>query len=1543
MRQWFIDWDAESWGSTDEFDDAPFSPDDRAAVCEPPSGAAVSFLVSYLPSFSSLSTMFINIFRVFLLVAWWPFRITWKTLEILCHIIDALYDLIRFSLQRIRKLFVVLIFGMFFSVFLAPNFVYSIHSGNDYRDESLDLPDSYVRIFAVMVSYFWTGLITMIAYIVQAVSRRLSSNFSAFFIEFHNYPLLEDLSFRVFSVEEEVRESMRSACRVVRRVLDSGASTNLIANLLPGDKLMGEKTIRLALGKFESSTTTLFNDVYSSGVDEELISMGKFCYAGGKVDWHEERCSIFAPDTSGNLQFWFDLEIEKFCPVLTEQQALAIRRFQRTFSQKDNYLLKKTATVSDPIPTSVLIFHEYSPSFEHFYDRGDFSVEAMDFMSTRDPAEIFDGWKQSATPNQFLLFLATLARGAFERGGDLSHGSTNPFEAEKEDAIARNFSFFRQESLGAVNIQNRKSPQKKTSFKDKRDFYEKLGSSWCIFGDVHFSSHTSFDGCKYIWCYHCSRFVKETKTIQVVEITFPVEASTAESACKGLRFCLEQLGEWAERVEGRKTFFFESETENVCDSEEFQSFLLSLKGSHHMSVPYRHPGKEATVRNCLERTRAQLNTSNLPITAWSSITRAITQSKVHEAKLLTEVYKNKTFDKGYLPEYVGRICNVGSVHLPGATRSLNSKVVPAILLDSAARNRVHVIHATGTALGYRYTQVEYDNVEITDTWAFGKEMHDLKIRRYMQHPFESKLVAKPNKVLPRKLSCKRCIRLDGKPDIGPDAESGQRQRGHTCDQGCNYQCMDCFSQDIEFSVDPNPTDPFSKLFFDPDVGNIERFCSHSEPSGENILHFGRAVQDIENDGLAHFRFLTQHFKENPRLKDILLPHKGQQSTAEEAATYLFLSSVSTRDGVKRAVNSRRAQREKQHGRQHTQCPITNRDRKVGEHFYAVVVANSVVQKAEGKELASWLEGADQEIGNLVKRGVLQLVHASELDRLQPGTFEVIPSLCVWSLKADGTHKARLVACGNFQTLPDNEGITGNFAGTTSLSAWRSCLTIFVQARGSAACLDVKEAFTQSSEDGERLKQTFLRLPSQWKRRLLPHFLYSQGVTHETFADYVLAVLKSIYGESSAPKRWKETFSKLLRSLGFSESEYEEGLFFRVNTQGVLSVVSTYVDDVWIFSLCEDEMAEIVSQISEAVTCTLAKILCGAPAWFHEKHDDLTEAQKKILKAFEFPKHKTWQVAKEDNRIQYVGIDIYFKDDDLILDSQEFIEKSVEKLMDKNVITEVKDIYSLKSEEFNHLRLFQDVPENPLLTPEERTHLRAGVNTLAYCGLSTCYYLQAPLGSVARGQSNGRRRHLQALQTLISYAYHKRNLHLCIPVPTWLPKVRNVSGLRIISETDWDSSLGNTNAALGVDAHARHGFVAKLGLHENALGVVWARSSLQTTISMSTCESELTACSYCSRNILGLINVLTEVFPGAEILVPRLRGDNAAANLIAANQAGLRSHRHLSLAQIWVRTLTREGRVKIYSVGTKENTSDLLTKVTTENVTTHLLHLLNYKT
>ena len=82
--------------------------------------------------------------------------------------------------------------------------------------------------------------------------------------------------------------------------------------------------------------------------------------------------------------------------------------------------------------------------------------------------------------------------------------------------------------------------------------------------------------------------------------------------------------------------------------------------------------------------------------------------------------------------------------------------------------------------------------------------------------------------------------------------------------------------------------------------------------------------------------------------------------------------------------------------------------------------------------------------------------------------------------------------------------------------------------------------------------------------------------------------------------------------------------------------------------------------------------------------------------------------------------------------------------------------------------------------------------------------------------------------------------------------------------------------------------------------------------------------------------------GAELQVPIMCGDNQSANRIGASQAGLRNHRHLRLPDLWVRNLTRDGQVKIYDVRSKLNTSDLLTKVLSDQEMIKLLHLLNMK-
>ena len=124
----------------------------------------------------------------------------------------------------------------------------------------------------------------------------------------------------------------------------------------------------------------------------------------------------------------------------------------------------------------------------------------------------------------------------------------------------------------------------------------------------------------------------------------------------------------------------------------------------------------------------------------------------------------------------------------------------------------------------------------------------------------------------------------------------------------------------------------------------------------------------------------------------------------------------------------------------------------------------------------------------------------------------------------------------------------------------------------------------------------MRLPSQWKKKVLPHALFSKGVTESNFSTWLLEILKSIYGQVDASKLWKETLTRVLERIGFKESPYEEGLYFRIRNE-VLTIVSTYVDDVWCFSLSDEEVIEVLAAVAEELACTPAQMLCGAPRWF----------------------------------------------------------------------------------------------------------------------------------------------------------------------------------------------------------------------------------------------------------------------------------------------------------------------------------------------------------
>ena len=115
--------------------------------------------------------------------------------------------------------------------------------------------------------------------------------------------------------------------------------------------------------------------------------------------------------------------------------------------------------------------------------------------------------------------------------------------------------------------------------------------------------------------------------------------------------------------------------------------------------------------------------------------------------------------------------------------------------------------------------------------------------------------------------------------------------------------------------------------------------------------------------------------------------------------------------------------------------------------------------------------------------------------------------------------------------------------------------------------------------------------------------------------------------------------------------------------------------------------------------------------------------------------------------------------------------------------------------------------------------------------------------------------------------------------------------------------------------------------------------MQTTISVSTAEAELTSVSYAAKGLAGLNNLLESV----GILTGRMRlfGDNVAALLVGSCESSIRNLRHLKLPELWVRELTRRGELALDYIRSNENTSDLLTKVLNQATLSRHLSKLSY--
>jgi len=160
-----------------------------------------------------------------------------------------------------------------------------------------------------------------------------------------------------------------------------------------------------------------------------------------------------------------------------------------------------------------------------------------------------------------------------------------------------------------------------------------------------------------------------------------------------------------------------------------------------------------------------------------------------------------------------------------------------------------------------------------------------------------------------------------------------------------------------------------------------------------------------------------------------------------------------------------------------------------------------------------------------------------------GKKEITPliDLIKEKLLSNGEHekvKSRIIVLGNLMTAMS---ASKTEAPTAQLQSFYMLVFIAAKRAIKLMSMDVTGAFLNADleeEDGEvyvRLNEKMANLACQINPDLMQYRLLDGTM--------VANLLKCLYGMGISPQRWFKTIRRLLRSLGFSQSSWDQCLFY----------------------------------------------------------------------------------------------------------------------------------------------------------------------------------------------------------------------------------------------------------------------------------------------------------------------------------------------------------------------------------------------------------------
>jgi hypothetical protein len=466
-------------------------------------------------------------------------------------------------------------------------------------------------------------------------------------------------------------------------------------------------------------------------------------------------------------------------------------------------------------------------------------------------------------------------------------------------------------------------------------------------------------------------------------------------------------------------------------------------------------------------------------------------------------------------------------------------------------------------------------------------------------------------------------------------------------------------------------------------------------------------------------------------------------------------------------------------------------------------------------------------------------------------MKVIKGALIFKIKSDqdgkiAKFKARCVAKGYLQQYGIDYFET--FSPTLRQSSLRYLLSFSAINNFNVYHLDVQTAFL----NGHLAEDIYMEVPEGFES------------LNADKSKQVLKLKKSIYGLKQSSRVWNETFTNIIKSMGFQQSQADPCLFLKYNDNQLIAVIGIFVDDCLV-SGEEKEIEAAKNQLKEKLSMHDLGLLSYALG--------IKVVQNTCKEIYD---------SNQDNKNQKVNNNIK-------ISQTSYIEKLLEKFNMKDCKPSTTPLPE-KSQNDNNNTPFKDINLYQQL-----------VGSLMYVQVATRPDLAYPVGCLARSMKapteadwmNAKRvlRYLQGTKNL-SLSYHNSN----------------------IAEGFSDSSYAEER-----DRKSVGGYIFK----QAGAAITW-RSAKQDIVAQSSMEAEYIALAEAAKEAMWIRKLQQEFFPNIK-LPTIIKQDNQSTIKLANNPIHTNRSKHIDVRYHATRNYVQDKFIRLEYVATSEMIADITTK------------------